>query len=465
MSGLDIRLHARQGEAVMTPATEVLFGGAAGGGKSHLMRAAAIYWATSIPGLQIYLFRRLFPELKQNHLEGSKSLPTMLSPMVQSGRCRIIGGEIQFANGSRIFLRHCQYKKDIYSYQGAEIHVLLIDELTHWPEDMYQYLRGRCRMIGTKLPERFAGQFPRVLTGTNPGGVGHNWVKAGFVDNGTAIVQQAKEDGGMLRQFIPAQMTDNPSLLRDDPGYIDRLEGLGDPLLVKAMRDGDWEIAAGSMFGERWRRTRHTCEPFALPRGWEIWRGADDGFAMPAACYWLTQDPDIKTIYVIDEIYRAGMLPDEYGARIKAKDSGIRLIEHDGETGGNDESLIGIMDSGAWADTGHGQGGQKVPSRGDQLNAMGLRFRPAEKPPGSRIQRVQNLHRLLAPNPLDPQKRPGIIFFTNCPNAIRTIPNLPRDPKNIEDVDTDADDHCYDAVTYGLQRKRSSGGVVKVRGT
>ena len=89
------------------------------------------------------------------------------------------------------------------------------------------------------------------------------------------------------------------------------------------------------------------------------------------------------------------------------------------------------------------------------MNALGCRWKACEKYPGSRIQRAQNLHRMLGTNPRDPDKRPGLIFFDTCVNAIRTIPALPRDPNNIEDVDTDAEDHAYDAVTYGLAYQRT----------
>lgn len=98
------------------------------------------------------------------------------------------------------------------------------------------------------------------------------------------------------------------------------------------------------------------------------------------------------------------------------------------------------------------------------MNALGAGWRPVEKPPGSRVQRVQNLHRLLETNLADPLKRPGIIFFDTCEAAIRTIPTLPRDPKNPEDVDTDAEDHAFDGVTYGLQWKRKLASKVRVTG-
>lgn len=463
---LELRLHPQQGHALTTPATEVLYGGAAGGGKSHLIRVAAITWCMQVPGLQTYIFRRLFPELVANHMQGPTAFPVLLAPLVNAGQVRIVKAEIRFSNGSRIYLRHCQYEHDVFSYQGAEIHVLLIDELTHWTQSMYRYLRGRCRMTAIDIPPAMAGLFPRILAGTNPGGVGHHWVKKDFVNAGPGVIRRMRpQEGRMLRQYVPAKLTDNPSLLRADPDYVYKLEGLGDPLLVRAMKEGDWKIVAGAMFGGVWSDERHVCRPFAIPQGWPIWRGGDDGYASFSALYWLTQDPDAKTVYVISEIYRTGMLPDESAQRTLERDKAVMLVNGYGTRHFNAEPLAGIMDSAAFADTGTSSAGQKVPSRAAQMNALGCRWRPAEKGPGSRVHRVQDFHRRLAPNPVDRAKRPGIIFFDVCQNAIETIPTLPRDPKDPEDVDTNAEDHAFDAVTYGLQKTVSYAGPTRITGT
>lgn len=465
MSDLALDLHPQQGLAVFTPANEVLYGGAAGGGKSHLMRAASILWCLEVPGIQGSLFRRTFPELTSNHLEGPTSYPSLLGPLIRAGKCRIVNNQIRFWNRSKIHLRHCQYEKDLQHYQGAEFHFLMIDELTHWPQGMYAFLRSRCRISGLPIPPKYAGMFPRILNGTNPGSIGHHWVKEAFrPDRPLTLRRVAKKEGGMIRQFIPAKIADNPSLLEADPTYIDRLEGLGDPLLIRALKEGDWDVVAGSMFGGTWRRTRHVCRPFPIPESWELWRGADDGFAKPAACYWFTRDPDAGTIYVIRELYKAGMLPDEYAKRVLATDRSIVLIDGHGGRSTNNEPLSGLLDSGAFADTGQGHAGQAVPSRGKQMNDLGAGWKPVDKPPGSRVARVREMHRVLDVNVNDPHKRPGIIFFDTCDAAIRTIPTLPRDNKNPEDVDTDAEDHAFDGVTYGLQWKRKLASKVRVTG-
>lgn len=464
---MQIGLYPQQAKALRTRANEVLFGGAAGGGKSHLIRAGAIIWAEAVPGLQIYLFRRTFPELMKNHMQGPHGFPAMLSDRVRSGHVITTQKEIRWWNGSRINLCHLQHEKDIYQYQGAEIHVLLLDEATHFSEDEYRYLRGRVRAPGLNIAPEWRGFFPRILGGTNPGGKGHHFFKAGWVDLGPeTVTRMEKTEGGMLRQFIPARVEDNPSILRDDPEYLDRLEGLGDANLVRALREGDWTIVAGSKFGGQWRTKRHTCSPFPIPEGWELWRGGDDGYSAPSAIYWFARNPDTKTIYVINEIYKKKLIPDELSRMIHDRDENIPIAGHDGEVRPYGARLAGMYDGSAFAQHGTGDGTtNKEKTRGDRMNELGCRWTPVPKPPGSRVRRVQNLHRLLETNERDPLKRPGIIFFTNCPNAIRTIPTLGRSPTDMEDVNTDEEDHSFDGITYGLEWKRVGLTKRKIKGS
>src|SRR5512146_2001028 len=286
---INIHLHPKQYYALETEATETLFGGAAGGGKSFSLRAAAILWASSIPGLQVYLFRRIRDDLIKNHMEGPKGFRALLAPWEAAGFVTIVENEIRWWNGSKIYLCHCQDEKDIYKYQGAEIHVLLIDELTHFTESMYRFLRNRVRMVGITLPEKWRGRFPRILCGGNPGNIGHLFVKATFIDGAEpmAIRQMPANEGGMRRQFIPSRLEDNPSMAEDDPGYEQRLEGLGSPELVKAMRWGDWNVIEGAYFPE-FSTAKHVIKPAILPAHWTRAKAFDWGSARPFACGWWT---------------------------------------------------------------------------------------------------------------------------------------------------------------------------------
>jgi hypothetical protein len=107
---------------------------------------------------------------------------------------------------------------------------------------MYRFLRSHVRMVGLALPEELKGKFPRILCGANPGNVGHAFVKSSFIDGALPLEvrRMPEEEGGMLRQYIPARLDNNPSMLTDDPGYEAKLSGMGSAELVRAMREGDW---------------------------------------------------------------------------------------------------------------------------------------------------------------------------------------------------------------------------------
>lgn len=455
---LDLGLHDKQGEALMSKATEILYGGAAGGGKSHLMRVAAILWAIMIPGLQIYLFRRTYPDLEKNHMTGITSLPNMLAPYLM---CRLVRfnaqkGQFKFWNGSVIHLCHCQYESDLVNYQGAEIHVLLIDEITHWTKEMYQYLRGRVRAVGLKIPPAWANVFPRVLLSGNPGGIGHEWVKLDFVDKGQPlqIQRMAKTDGGMLRQYIPALITDNPDLLDNDPGYIDRLHGLGTPEMVRAWLHGDWSIVAGGMFTDVLDVNIHFIEPFAIPPSWRIERSFDWGKSKPFSVgWWAVSDGTTcifgdgkrrtfppKTLFRIAEWYGWNGKPNQ-GAQLSDSEIALGIIRRQKELGIHMRCRPGPADASIFDET-----NADSPAKIQERN--GVRWLPADKRPGSRVRTVQLIRNRLKAARNQDREEPGIYFFNTCLQTKRLIGSAPRDPKKPDDIDTDWEDHIIDDMRY-----------------
>lgn len=453
---LRLELHPKQLGLRDSPATEILYGGAAGGGKSHALRCLAILWAWAFPGLQVYLFRRISEDLTKNHVEGLKGFRALLADWVREGLVEIVETEIRFKfNGSRIFLCHCHEEKDRFKYQGAEMHVLLIDELTHFTEVIYRFLRSRVRMVGMNLPEQMRFRFPRIIACSNPGNVGHQWVKRAFIDGHTPgeIWQTEDEDGGMLRQFMPARLVDNPSLLEDDPGYRAKLRGLGSAALVKAMEEGDWNAIDGAYF-DCWDTSRHVIKPFPIPEHWTRFRSFDWGSFRPFSCGWWAVVTDDYTLEDGRTLPRGclvryrewyGAVAPNTGLKLHAPDvaRGILLREDPGGKGIEPESQR-INYSVADPSTFKQDGG---PSIAEEMSKSGVRFRPADN---TRLAGAQQVRKRLMG---DEEGRPMLVCFDTCVASIRTIPALMHDDHKPEDVDTDGEDHAYDDWRYGCMSR------------
>ena len=429
-----------------------------GGGKSFLMRAAAVMWCGMIPGLQVYLFRRLRDDLVKNHIEGPKGLRMLLQPWAHAGLVTIVEDEIRFWNGAKIYLCHCKDEKDRFKYLGAEIHVLLIDELTTFTEVIYRFLRSRVRMVGAVVPESLAGLFPRILCGSNPGNVGHAWVKAAFIDPRTPleIARMSDDEGGMLRQYIPAKLEDNPSMAEDDPTYGAKVAGLGNPELVRAMRDGDWNVVAGAYFPE-FSTDRHVVEPRTLPGYWLRFRSFDWGSAKPFSVgWWAVSDGELP------EFPRGALIRyrEWYGA---AKDDngrtrpnvGLRLVAEqvaDGikerERGDLERNtaaqrakvMSGVADPSIFAE----DGGPSIASR---MADRGVFWRPADNTRVGRNGAMGGWDQVRA-RLIGDEKKPALYVFSTCLDFIRTFPAAQHDEDRIEDLMTDGEDHICDEARY-----------------
>ena len=459
-------LHPKQLQAMLSRATEILYGGAAGGGKSHLFRRAAIQWCKWIPNLQVYLFRREFGDLFKNHMESSTGFPAMLADEIKRGECKIVDKEIRWRNGAKIHLCHCQHEKDVRGYQGAEIHVLLIDELTQWTQKMYRFLRGRVRLGGLKLPGWLKGLFPRIINGANPGGIGHNWVKATFIDPAaeSAIWETPKTEGGMRRQYIRALLEDNPTMAENDPDYESRLEGLGDKHLVRAMRFADWDIVAGGFFDDVWNRERHVLKPFLIPASWRVDRAFDWGSSKPFSVGWWAESDGTRvevepgrfrtfprgSLIRIAEWYGSDGTPD-VGLRMASSNVAKGIVEREKYMrcrsasgaimplrvypGPADSAIYDVDDT-------------ESRSIADTMEQHGVDWLRADKSPGSRKNGWEVMRELLSAAAKDVPEDPGLWVFDTCTDFIRCVPVLPRDEKNPDDINTKAEDHIGDETRY-----------------
>jgi len=468
----EFKLYPPQKAALVTKANEILYGGALGGGKSYLARVASIVYSVEIPGLITYLFRRTFKEVLANHIHTPGGYLEMLKDLIEAGDVVFSKSDYSFTfyNGSRIQLAHSQYESDIYSHQGAQIGFLIIDESTHFSPQMIRFIRSRVRLGSLKIPPQWQGMFPRILYTANPGNIGHLYFKSNFVDHGSNTIFKAPEDeGSMSRIYVPAKLGDNKILLENDPAYAERVKGLGDTAMVDAMLSGDWEALSVGGFGDLWRSKVHVVDDFEIPHTWRIDRGYDYGSSAPAAFLWFAESDgsdfvDARgrecwvpagTIFVICELYLANSRLE--GLKLTADEQGKRASERERDEGLKGRTQPGPADNSIFTK-------DKDKSIADDLAVHHMTFTRSNKNPGTRVQGVQLFRTRLAQAKKRPMEGPGFFVFRSCFHTIRTVPNLPNDDKNIEDVSTNAEDHIWDVIRYRILVGAKAGKMTKIQG-
>lgn len=420
----------------LSDADEVLYGGAAGGGKSMAITMEALLRAMETPGVNCYVFRRTYPELKD------VIIPLARQNYPQSiGQFKNGGKDFKLINGSSIRFRHCFKDSDVYKYQGAEIHYLFIDELTHFPMFVYDYLKSRLR-----APKEL-GIKPCVRATSNPGGLGHAWVKQYFIDRGQPFKKNTvrvyssvlKEEKVKSIQYIPALVTDNPHMPKD---YIFELEKKP-KALKNALLYGLWTAFEGQAFMEftddsahyKDGLLTHVIAPFDIPADWPRFRSFDFGYSRPFAVQWWAVSPD-DIVYLYREWY-GSKEGDNTGLKLTAREIASRIIEIETQA---KEKPFGIADPSIW-DASRGE------CIAEQMASLGVDFSPADN---ARLSGKMQMHFRLA---FDEKGRPSMYVFYTCKNFIRTIAALTTDPYKVEDVDTKAEDHSYDAARYFLMAR------------
>lgn len=416
-----------------TTADEALYGGAAGGGKTAAIVAEGGTLALEHPGIPIDFFRRTIPELKQSIMV---EIYKQFGEYIRAGFMKWHGQDRYFEmkNGSRLRLNYCDNDADIYRYQGSEMPVLIIDELTLFPSAWIDYLKTRNRTSNPDWPVIFRA-------GTNPGGIGHGAVKNYFIDVAPPETIYVDPDNGRTRIFIPAKVDDHPlEAFKESYGKV--LDAIKNPDLKRALRNGDWDVFAGQVFTE-FNRAKHVVEPFQIPDHWTRWRAMDYG--NHNSTLWFAQDPYTERVYV----YREQRLDEYQTVAYKAQTT------KDFEAG--EEIRYGMADPALW--NGSADHDDK---QGDPIAVMyerhGVKWQPANN---DRRAGLAIVHDMLA---IAPDGLPKLQFFSTCLNIIRTLPALPYDKFKVDDVDTKADDHDYDALRYGLMKfrpKKNDGPRVK----
>lgn len=300
---MEISITKKQQAFIDSQAFETLFGGAAGGGKSYGQLVDGLLYALKYPKSKQIIFRSTFADLEKSLIRTSMNLyPLSIANYNDSKHTW------KFKNGSIIDFGYIQYEKDVYQYQSAEYDVIRFDELTHFTEFMYTYLISRCRG---------ANPYPKCIkSSTNPGGVGHNWVKERFIDIGAPnVIHTCKLETGetTTRIFIPSLVQENKFMLTYDPDYIKRLDALPEKER-KALKYGNWDIFDGQFFTE-FDRNIHVIEPFVIPKDWYVYFVMDYGLDKLAG-YWIAIDYN-NNAYVFREVYQSNLLVSQARDKIK----------------------------------------------------------------------------------------------------------------------------------------------------
>jgi hypothetical protein len=390
--------------------TDVLYGGAAGGGKSYAMLVDPLRFAHRAAHRALIL-RRSMPELREL-IDKSRELYPKAFP---GCKFREVEKIWTFPSGSKLEFGYLERDADVYRYQGQAYSWIGFDEITHLnTEFSWNYLASRLRTTDPEIE-------PYMRCTANPGGVGATWVKKRYVLPNEPNESFTGADG-LTRKFIPARLEDNPYLAQDGR-YEQMLKALPD-IQRKQLLEGNWDITEGAAFTE-FDVEVHVIPPFEIPIGWERIKGIDYGYASESACIWGCVDPTDGTLIIYRELYRKGLT----GVDLAQLITNMELQDP--------FSVQGVLDTAAWNRT-----GTTGPTVGETLQRGGHKLRRADK---NRIQGKIQIHEYLR---VQPSGRPKIQIFSNCPNLIRELQSIPLDKSNPEDVDTHAPDHAYDALMY-----------------
>jgi len=419
----DYEASARQTLFHTTEAYEALYGGAAGGGKTAALAAESVTLCLEHPGYTAYLFRKTIPELKSTIL---KEITRQCAAYINAGGMSYnqLDRQFRFKNGSIIQLAYCESPGDEMKYQSVEYQFLGVDELTHFQREEYEYLKTRVRTSNPSYPLK-------IRAATNPGGPGHSWVKSYFIDITQPEELYDDKETGLSRVYIPAKVSDNPNDTFVET-YTRSLEAIPDPDLKKALLEGNWDVFAGQVFTEFSRnkdnKPFHVVKPFKIPDHWTKWFGFDWGYNTWSAGIWFAKDPQTERIFIYRELYEKEMPASRMAQVILGYDKTEKVIRR-------------MADPAIWKAPASAETGETV---AEIFTRNGVRFQPANN---NRLAGKNTWHEALA---TAPDGLPWLQIFSSCNNLIRTLPALPYDKHNVEDVDSDSEDHLYDAGRYGL---------------
>ena len=423
-------------------ADEILYGGAAGGGKTKALVMDALFRTLTWPNTTACIFRRTFRELEDTDIkEALASYPKELAKYNTSRH------EFTLVNGSKILFRHCERAADRFTYSGLEVQFMYFDELTSFEQIVYDFLKTR------KRAKKSLGVIPIIRSASNPGNIGHGWVKKQFVDAGPymqimtqEVFSETLHKAKKIRtQYIPALATENPFITED---YIFELEQKPEALR-NALLQGSWDSFEGQVFTEFKndpahyldRRNTHVIEPFEIPAYWQHYMSFDHGFTKPFSVGWWAVDPDGRA-YRYREWYGCKKGTANVGIELSPREIAEGIIKREQYEIENNIRVDRIADPAIFdRSRGDSVADQMRPT---QEGRPGVYFRKGDN---TRIAGKMQLHQRLR---FDETGKPGLYIFSTCKDWIRTVPNLPYSETKVEDIDTSAEDHCLIGSTLVL---------------
>lgn len=395
---------------IMVPmAKSVLYGGAAGGTKSHALRWRFIKLCLSIPGYSALLLRRNLTELKETHIQRVERECSLFGATLNKS-----DNVLNFPRGARLKFGHLDDPKDVTKYLSTEYDSIGFDELVTFPQSESLLIMSRAR--STKQ-----GINAGIVAGTNPGGPEAYWVKRYWIDkNITPDEDPTYEPENYI--YLPATLEDNPYLGAEYERGLLRLP----EELRRAYRMGDWDIFPGQFFGE-WRRGEHVIPAGKPPDGrWYV--AVDWGYMAPGVALFICVTPEGRSIVQDEYVFRSEIAKDvALGIKRKAEEMGIERIQGVGDT----EMGKPQTDSGE--------------SIFETFARHGVNLRPADKSRVSGWQRLRHWLRKAHDG------KPWLQVTENCPYLIRTMPALIMDDKFPEDIADGLEDHAADALRYYVQ--------------
>jgi len=414
------------------PAFEVMFGGARGGGKTDACLGEwAVHAGRYAENAKGVFFRHTLPQLEAAIARSKQIYFPLGARWLEQAKSWV------FPNGAVLKFRYLEREDDAENYQGHDYTRLYFEELTNWasPKPIFKVMATLRSGAGVPC---------RMRATANPGGPGHHWVRARYIDPAPAGYQPLIDpDTKQSRVFIPSRLTDNRMLTRHDPDYADRLKMSGSAQLVRAWLEGDWTVVDGAYFSE-FSAEKHIIKPFTIPKHWTRYRCFDWGSAKPFACYWIavSDGDDARfprgALIAYREYYGMGETAN-VGLKMTAKAVAKQIKKLDGgETTG--QGGWGVADPAIFT----ADGG---PSIADDMTAVGVTWRRADN------KRIAGWEQIRTRLTGEEDGKPLLFMFSTCVHLIRTLPALQHDQHKPEDVNSDNEDHAPDALRYGCMAR------------